>query len=183
MNIEYYTDASTAYYAIERDHFRDSGLIALPVYGNPGADNPAVPNNGRTALTTPALTNCKVIRHHAPIETAIIKWAAVKEGQAPYVPNPYLFNQNYVFMRGRRSGAIPMPMTGYSGHAWSMSGVYEYIVIAPFDLNSSMDLGILPFEGVIQVQDSVIPNINFINSLLEQLPSGYTFPPLFDPLG
>lgn len=170
MSVEYFQDASTAYYAIERDHFRDAGVMALPVYGAPSQDRYDLPNGGGTPFS------CAVIRTHAPIETMIIKWAAVKEGQAPYVPNPYLFNNNYVFLRGRRSGAIPMQMAGYAGHAWSVSGVYEYAVISPYDLNSTFELGILPWEGVIQVQDAVIPNVNFINGLLEKLPLNYVQP-------
>lgn len=158
MAVEVKFDASYNVYAIERQHYRNSGTIALPVYGRVAADKAATPG---TAV------NCRIVRLHAPIESLIIKWTAVREGKAPDVPNPYLSDTNFVFKCGVRNGAIPMTLAGYTGHAWSIAGQYEYHVLAPTDLNSDFFLGLYPWDASLAMTDSKIPQAAFVLSILE----------------
>jgi hypothetical protein len=168
MPIEILADASSNVYAAERQHYRNAGTIALPVYGNPPVDNPQYPNGGTDATGTGAIaTPCRIVRLHAPVEWMIIVWQTVKTGAAPVVPNPYLLAPNLVFKQGRRSGSVPIDIPGQTGHSWSMSGEYHYHMSAPVDLNSSMELGIVPWETNIVVTDAIIPNVNFLNALME----------------
>lgn len=177
MPYEYMKDGEYDQFVFERQHYRSGGTIALPVYGNPAKDDPARPNGG---VSSP--TQCRIVRLHAPVEYLMISWNAVRKGGPPAAPNPYLFDANLIFKSGRVSAPVPMDMAGEGGHSWAMSGVYQYHMQAPTDLNSSMPVGITPWETQITVDQAIIPNTVFINSLLEKLPSGYV-PPLFDPLG
>lgn len=178
MAVEFLVGAQSTFYAIERQHYRCAGVIGMPVYALPLADNPAFPNGALAAVPTP----CRVVRLHAPIERHFIKWACVKEGAAPIAPNPYLLDANMTFKDGWVSGAIPVMLAGYTGHAWSMAGTYEYIMSSPTDLNSDMPLGLEPWEPTLNglpglaLADSKMPAANFVNYLLEALRSGGSGP-------
>lgn len=181
MSIEAKKDACSTQFAFVKRHSRISGVIALPVYGNPPADNPKYPN-GTNPINAAVLTPCKIVRLHAPIENLVVTWTATKEGAAPAVPNPYLFDTNSVFSHGARSPACPIDKVGYSGHIWHMSGEYYYHLIAPVDLNSTMVVGITPWETNISVNDSIIPNYNFLSTLLEPRQSTYRDPQYQSPI-
>lgn len=168
MALQFLTDASSRVFAFERNQYRNSGTIALPVYWMPPSDDPVNPNGGQPPMP------CRIVRLHGPIEVTTIVWQMVKEGQAPYVPNPYLFDKNLIFKRGRRTAAVPMPLPGYPGDTWSMSGEYEYHMSLPTDLNSNMPTGLTPWEQNITIDDAFIPGANFINALLEKLPATFT---------
>ena len=180
MPLEFMKDASSTHFAFERQRSRNAGTIALPVYGNPPKDNQDWPNGG-TSSAPVATVPCRIVRLHAPIESMIIVWTAAKDGAAPVVPNPYLFDPNLIFKLGRCSAACPIDIPGYRGHGWSMTGEYHYHMQNPKDLNSSMSVGITPWEVNIAVTDAIIPNTNFINSLLEKLPSGFSDPVFIPP--
>jgi hypothetical protein len=178
--IEKLADAQSNVFAFEKQHYRNSGVISMPCYGVPAADNPKYPNGGTDANGTGATAvPCRIVRLHAPIEELVVVWNCLKEGEAPVVPNPYLFDKNAVFKWGRVSGGVPIDGIGYAGHGWAFSGVYHYAMIAPTDLNSTMQVGILPWETNLTVDNSILPNVNFLNSLLEKDPPGYT-PPSYE---
>ena len=174
MAIEFLKDATSDVFAFERQHYRVGGTIALPVYGNPAKDKQTVANGGATPV------NCRIVRLHAPMELMSIVWNCVKKGAA-IAPNPYLFDPNLIFKSGRRSAAVPMDMSGEPGHSWAMSGVYEYHVQSPQDLNSSMPVGITPWEDLISIDDSLIPNTAFLSSLLEKEPLDFQDPVFIPP--
>lgn len=163
MTVENLTTQDYTHFQVERQHFRNAGTIALPVYAVPEADSEVPP----TAAEQAAYTPCRIVRLHAPIEAMIISWTAVKEGTPPEVPNPYLFDTNLTFKCGKRSAALPVQLPGYEGHAWSMAGVYEYHMTKPTNLHSDMPLGKHPWDQSIVVSDAIIPNQNFISSILE----------------
>lgn len=177
MALENFVDsASSTIYGIVRSHARVSGTISLPTYWVPQPDNRLFPNGIDDRVGGhPTPTPCKIVRLHGPIESMTISWTAIKEGASPKVPNPYLLSTNLYFKQGARSGAIPVSQAGYKGHSWSMSGAYEYHVLSPVDLNSSMPLGIHPWENDadwpnrISIDDSIMPNDNFVSYLLEKL--------------
>ncbi len=164
--------------AFVKTHTRNGGTIALPVYSNPAADNPKYPNGAIDERGTGASAQaCAIVRLHAPFESLIVNWEALKEGAAPLVPNPYLFDTNHVFASGTVSASVPIDQMGGSGHFWLVAGTYHYHMIAPTDLNSDMQIGVTPWESQITVDQSVMPSRNFINTLLELVPNGYS-PPL-----
>lgn len=159
MPIENLTGADSTHYELERQHYRNAGTIALPVYAVPTADDPTTPGTNAA---------CRIVRLHSPIETVVISWTAVKEGAPPKVPNPYLFDSNLIFKCGKRSAAAPVLLPGYAGHAWSMAGVYEYHVGTPIDLNNDMATGRHPWEeDSIPISDTIIPKEQFVSTILE----------------
>jgi hypothetical protein len=163
--VEILIDANSIVFVVERQHGRNAGLVGVPVSGTATipADDPAKPG--------PAI-DCEIVRLHDPIETMTIKWTAVKEGAAPLVPNPYLFDRNLVFESGQRTGAIPVRLVGYAGHAWSMTGIYKYIVAKTVDLNSDFPLGLQPWDASLAMSDAYMPAANFVNSILETVRKG-----------
>lgn len=183
MPLEFLQDSESVQFAFTKARARNSGLAALPVYGNPSKDSPTYPNGASDERGTDATAiPCRIVRLHAPIETMVISWTATKRGAAPIVPNPYLFDKNSVFSHGSVGAAVPVDDLQHEGHIWAMAGEYHYFVVKPRDLNSSVTAGVTPWETQVDQNASIIPNMAYVSHLLEDVdnPTREYVPPEVD---
>ena len=150
---EVYKGANQTTFYVERVHAHQAGIVQLPVAG--------------PAYTSGAPTPCVYSRLHSPVEGETVYWLAVAEGGAPMVPSHNIVNPNRIFLRGRRSAIIPVPLGG-AGHAHAIAGEYHYGITTPEGLGSSFYTGEIP-GGKKGPHFHVIPSSNFVQQIVSYL--------------
>lgn len=129
---------------IQRQHVHHSGLVVGPTAGGPA----------------------RVIRLHDPYEGESVEFTMTKFGAPPIVPAFTAPDSNHVFLSGARAVSSPPP-GGVNGHHWSLSGRYEYFIVAPVGLASAFPSAKLAGDGTLaNPNEATIPDTSFQVTLL-----------------
>jgi len=96
-------------------------------------------NNGviQGPIMATGQVKCKAISYAAPFSVKEVAWSATRSGMPPYLPHPTPTDSNMVLLNYTLSPMSCLIQEDGVTRDFSCSGVYNYILTTPIDINNA----------------------------------------------